>query len=89
MPNHVPEHLKEKVEETLAALDTIQFVEPPKGLADRILAKILEASQPGYFPFLDSSCGRKIDIENEMPVYPHLFYIEPMQDFNTRFISWN
>lgn len=89
MLNHVPLHLKEKVEETLAALDSIQFVEPPKELAGRILAKILEASQPGYYPYLDSKCGRKIDIENKIPVYPHRFYIEPSQDFNTCFISWN
>ena len=73
MLNQVPKHLLDEVESTLAILDTIQPVEPPKDLAGRILARLHEARQPGYFPFLDKNQGEDLDKEDWEFAEPQLF----------------
>lgn len=89
MPNQLPQHLIEKVENTLALLDSIRSVDPPMDLAARIMARIHEACQPGYYPLLDNNAGQEVREEGEGFADPQLVYVEERPKESTRSLSFN
>ncbi len=89
MPDHLPESLKEEIENTLGLLDKIRKVTPREDLSQRIMACIHEASKPGHFPIPGGRGGEKIvglkgDWEGE-----NSLCLDKWMDYKFPFVSLN